>query len=74
MSASLRAAHIALAAALNAADAWHTEALAALPDGHTWRDVDLLSIEKSKRHMTAYGAYDVVAAEFDRLVAEEMLK
>jgi hypothetical protein len=68
---SIRAAQRTLDDAICAAADWHMEALHALPDGHTWRDVDLLSLEHSARCKAAYDAYEVARAEWDAYVASE---
>jgi hypothetical protein len=68
---SLRKAREVLKEALAAADDWHADTVRALPDNHTWRDLDLLEIERSTRHIAAYDAYGVTSAEFSKLVEED---
>lgn len=68
---SLKAAQRKLSQALKDADDWYTEATYALPDSHTWRDVDLLSIEASTRSVNAYRVYDQERAEFEAFVAAD---
>ncbi len=60
-----------LKAALQDADAWYDEALAALPRDHTWRDVDQLAVERCRRAGAAREAHKLAEAEFQRLIDEE---
>ena len=60
-----------LKAALQAADDWYDDALAALPDGHTLRDIDQLGVERCRRAGAAREAHKLAEAEFQRLVDEE---
>jgi hypothetical protein len=62
---SLKAARARLSTALATADDWHTDALGALPDGHSWRDVDLLDI-RSARHRAAHDTFEAAQREFEQ--------
>ncbi len=66
-----RKADAELKVALQAADDWYDESLAALPHGHTWRDVDQLAVERCKRAGAAYEAHRRAEIEFQRLVEED---
>jgi hypothetical protein len=66
---SLRAAQRELDQAIDVIEEAHARSLKALPDNHTWRDVDSLEFRRSQRTIAAYKAFNQAKAEFERYCA-----
>ena len=64
---SLKAARAELKRAIEAADDWHTEAVRGLPNA-SWRDLDLLEIERCNRNLAAYEAFRIEERALQTLV------
>ena len=55
--------------ALTAIDDHYDAAVRALPDGHTWRDIDVLETERAQAAIKAYDEHKIAIAEWDAYVA-----
>lgn len=58
----------ALSATLDKIDSAHAERMGALPDGHTWTDVDALSLARDEAHIAAYDRADRLHAAWRKRV------
>lgn len=69
---SLREAEMELAAALTKADDWHDHVMRALPDNHTWKDVDLIGRAYNNLCIEAHKAYEKAQIEWEAFVASSI--
>ena len=69
MTPSLKAAQIELRRRLERIDDMHARALASLPNGHTWSDIDKLEIERCNMALEAHQDFKLAEAEWDAYVA-----
>jgi hypothetical protein len=68
MTPSLKAAQTELRRRLGRIDNMHAQALANLPDGHTWHDIDLLEIERCEMALEAHEDFKAAEAEWNAYV------
>ena len=68
---SLKAAQDRLRRTLEDIDDAHTRAVAALPAGHSWRDIDELEIKRCDAAVHAHQTFKAAKAEWDAYVANE---
>jgi hypothetical protein len=66
---SLKAAQDELRRRLERIDDMHARAVANLPNGHTWRDLDALEIERCDMALEAHEDFMTAKAEWDAYVA-----
>ena len=68
MTPSLERARAELRRRLGRIDNMHAQAIASLPDGHTWHDVDLLEIERCEMVVEAHEDFKAAKAEWNAYV------
>ena len=71
MTPSLKAAQTELKRRLDRIDSMHARALAGLPDGHTWADIDQLEIERCEMALEAHKDFKIAEAEWEAFVAQD---
>ena len=64
MTPSLERARAELSRRLGRIDNMYAQALASLPDGHTWHDVDMLEIERCEMMLEAHADFKAAEAEW----------
>lgn len=68
MTPSLKAAQAELRRRLERIDAMHARAVASLPDGHGWADIDRLECERCDMAIEAHEDFKAAKAEWDAYV------
>ncbi len=64
MTPSLKAAQAELSRRLDRIDSMHAQALAALSDDHTWRDIDEIEIDRCAMARDAHNDFKAAEAEW----------